>query len=399
MADKHEGLKGTEADTAMPDLAHAGKRPLSALVLSGGMALGAFEAGAYAALEEAGEPAPDIVVGASAGAVNAAIIAGNPPGARTEPLRRFWDLMATNPTPATTFLLGPPPPGGVWRAAYNEASALQTLLLGHPHLFRPRLAPGPRIGEAPALFDLEPLLAQLPAFVDFERLNNGDCRVALVATDVETGERLVFDTACGAQIGPRHIVASSALMPVFAPVELDGRLLADGGMASNAPLDLVLDAPRDRPLDCILIELFARAGSRPRTLGASVARAADLGFGNQTERILEGRAREQRLRALVGRLAARLPEQVQADAEVASLLAEAGHEPLLTLVRIGYRAARDEAGPGKLFDFSAATLADRWAAGGEAMRRALGRLQSPAAAVTLAEGLLLHEVEAQLGKA
>jgi NTE family protein len=85
--------------------------------------------------------------------------------------------------------------------------------------------------------------------------------------------------------------------------------------------------------------------------------------------------REQRLRALVGRLAARLPEQVQADVEVASLLAEAGHELPLTLVRIGYRAARDEAGPGKLFDFSAATLADRWAAGGEAMQQALGQLQ------------------------
>ena len=71
----------------------------------------------------------------------------------------------------------------------------------------------------------------------------------------------------------------------------------------------------------------------------------------------------------------------------------------MTLVRIGYRAARDEAGPGKLFDFSAATLADRWAAGGEAMQRALGRLQLPAAATTLAEGLLLHEVEARSGKA
>jgi NTE family protein len=89
-----------------------------------------------------------------------------------------------------------------------------------------------------------------------------------------------------------------------------------------------------------------------------------------------------------------LPEQVQTEAEVASLLAEAGDEPPLTLVRIGYRAARDEAGPGKLFDFSAATLADRWAAGAEAMQRALGQVQLPAAAATLAEGLLLHEVEA-----
>src|SRR3954467_10477439 len=95
-------------------------------------------------------------------------------------------------------------------------------------------------------------------------------------------------TAVGTWIGPRHVVASCALLPVFAPVEVEGRLLADAGLASNAPLDLVLDAPRDRALDCILIELFARAGSRPRTLGAAVARAADLGFGNQTQRILEG---------------------------------------------------------------------------------------------------------------
>ena len=132
MADKRDGRKGAVVDMDMPNLAQAGTRPLSALVLSGGMALGAFEAGAYAALEDAGKQAPDIVVGASAGAVNAAIIAGNPPGARTEPLRRFWDMMATNPTPAATFLFGPPPPVGAWRAAYNEASAMQTLLLGHP---------------------------------------------------------------------------------------------------------------------------------------------------------------------------------------------------------------------------------------------------------------------------
>jgi NTE family protein len=368
--------------------------PLRALVLSGGVALGAFEAGAYAALEKASAPVPDILVGCSVGAVNAAIIAGNPPGARAAPLRRFWELMATDPTPATTFLLGLPPPSGAWRTAYNEASALQTLLLGHPRMFRPRLVPGPRIGKAPALFDLEPLLARLPDFIDFDRLNRGDCRLALAAVDIETGERVVFDTARGARISPRHIVASCALLPVFAPVELDGRLLADGGLASNTPLDLVLDAPRDRPLDCILIELFARAGSRPRTLGAAVARAADLGFGNQTERILEARVREQQLRSLVGRLAARLPEALRADAEVASLLAEARREPPLTLVRIGYRGARDEAGPGKLFDYSAATLADRWVAGDAAMRQALQRLRSPAAATTLAEGLLLHEIEA-----
>ena len=349
-------------------------------MLSGGVALGAFEAGCYAALERTDERLPDWLVGASAGAVNAAIIAGNPPGQREAALRRFWESAAGEPTPVTTFLLGPPPPAGAWRAAYNEAAALQTLLFGRPGLFRPRLASGPRIGVTPALFDLAPLEARLPEVVDFDRLNDGACRVSLVGTDVETGERVVFDTAHGTRLGPRHVVACAALLPVFAPVEVEGRLLGDGGPASNVPLDLVLDAPPDGALECFVVELFARAGRRPRRFGAAMARAADLAFGNQTQRILEGRQREHRLRGLVGQLAARLPEAVRAEPGIAALLAELAEGAPMTLLRIGYHAALDEAGPGKFFDFSPATLADRWAAGEAGMQAALQRLRLPPAA-------------------
>src|SRR3712207_2504213 len=153
-----------------------------ALVLSGGVALGAFEAGAYAALEEAGAPLPNWFVGASIGAVNAAILAGNPPGRRVERLRRFWQSVARDPTPATSFLLGPPPAEGVWRKAYNEASALQAMLLGRPGLFRPRLAVGEGTGAAPALYDLGPLRERLPELLDFDRLNNGETRLSVAAT-------------------------------------------------------------------------------------------------------------------------------------------------------------------------------------------------------------------------
>jgi NTE family protein len=373
-------------------------RPVRALVLSGGIALGAFEAGAYAALEAAGEPPPDWLVGASIGAVNAAIIAGNPPARRIERLRRFWDSVAVEPMPATAFLLGPPPAAGPWRRAYNQASALQTLLFGRPGLFRPRLLPGPEIGEAPALYDLEPLCGRLRAVVDFDRLNGGETRLSVVATDVVSGERVVFDTARGARIGPEHIVASGALLPLCAPVAVEGRLLGDGGLASNAPLDLVLDEPAPAAdLLCFVVELFAREGSRPRSLAASAARAVDLAFGNQTRQLLEGRARERCLHALVGRLAARLPLELRADPEVASILAEATEESgawAATVVCLDYRAGVDEAGPGKAFDFSRATLEDRWQAGARGMREALRRLESPAGAAALAPDLLLHEVAA-----
>lgn len=363
--------------------------------MSGGIGLGAFEAGAYATLETAGGSAPDWLVGASVGAVNAAIIAGNPPGRRVTRLREFWEGTAGDPMPATSFLLGPPPPTGAWRRAYNQASVLQTLLFGRPGLFRPRLMLGPEIGEAPALFDLEPLLRRLRNLVDFDRLNGGEIRLSVVATDVVSGERVVFDTARGTRVGPEHVVASSALLPLFAPMEVDGRLLGDGGLASNAPLDLVLDDQAAEELLCFVVELFAREGSRPQSLAASLARAGDLAFGNQTQRILEGRAREHRLRVLAERLAAKLPPELREDPEVAPILAEArGGIRTATVAILAYRAALDEAGPGKAFDFSDLTLRERWQAGARGMQEVLRRIATPAQATALAPGLLLHEVEA-----
>jgi NTE family protein len=315
--------------------------PRRAMVLSGGVALGAFEAGAYAALEEAGTPLPDWFVGASIGAVNAAIVAGNPPGRRVERLRRFWDSVARDPTPATSFLLGPPPDGGAWRRAYNEAAALQALLLGRPGLFRPRLAVGERMGAVPSLYDLEPLRERLPELLDFDLLNSGGTRLSVAATDVVGGERVVFDTARGdARIGPEHIAASCALLPIFAPVEIEGRLLGDGGLAANAPVDLVLDEPDAGDVLCFL------------------------------------------------------PPELRDDPEVASILAEAegGGARSATVLCVGYRASPDQAKPGDAFDFSPATLADRWDAGARGMREALRRFGT--APRPGPHGLAVHEVEA-----
>lgn len=347
-----------------------------AAVLAGGIALGAFEAGALAALD--GEPAPTWVLGASIGAVNAGIWAGNAPGQRAAQLRAFWQAVTSDLLPLSTLLFGPPPESGAWRVAYSQAAAMQTLLLGRPGLFRPRLAPGPAVGEAPALYDLAPLADRLAEHVDFERLNSGACRVTVVATDVIGGGRVVFDTARGTSLGPRHLAASCALLPLFAPLEVDGRLLGDGGLASNAPVDLVLDDPATDDVICLLVELFAPSGQRPQTLGASVSRSLDLTFGNQTERQIESRAHTLKLRAAVRRLGATLTPQQRTTPGIAELLRDAERGPRRTTVlRLGYHAGLDEAGPAKLFDFSRVTLSDRWQAGERAMRAALDRLAQP----------------------
>ena len=353
------------------DLSGTAPRRSVSMVLAGGVAMGAYEAGAYAALHDQPGLAPDWFAGSSIGAVTAAIIAGSPPEQRVARLREFWDAMASEPWPFLSSWLAYPA-AGLWRQTLNERSALDTLAYGRPGLFRPRLAPGAQVGaqDVPALFDLQPLRERLAQLVDFDLLNGGATRVSVSCTDVISGDRVVFDTGRGDWIEMDHVLASCALLPLFAPVEVGGRLLADGGLAANTPLDLVLDDSPDGEALCFVVELFARQGSRPHTLAASASRAGDLAFGNQTRRILEGRQREHRLRSLIGRMAAHLPDDVRGIPEVAAALAE-GRTDRATVAVVAYRAGLDEAGLLKVFDFSRATLADRWRAGEAAMRDAV----------------------------
>lgn len=339
------------------------------LVLSGGIALGMYEAGAYAALHEHPELRPEWLAGSSIGSVTAALIAGNPPERRVARLREFWE--AADPFPVLSSWSDQFVSGAV-RQAQNNFSVAQTLLFGRPGLFRPRLALGLQLGaqDVPALFDVGPLAERLSELVDFDLLNSGPIRLAIACTDVISGERVVFDTGRGDRIEPRHILASCALLPLFAPVTVDDRLLADGGLGANAPLDLVLDHDDARDALCFVVELFAREGSRPHTLAASASRAGDLAFGNQTRRILEGLQRERDLRGLLGQLAARLPDAIRDDPVIAAIMAES-RTNRTTVAMLGYRAGLDEAGMLKPFDFSRATLTDRWRAGDAAMRRAV----------------------------
>jgi NTE family protein len=274
--------------------------------------------------------------------------------------------------------------------AYNQAGALETILFGRPTIFRPRLAPGPRTGpdDVSALYDLDPLRQHLDEFVDFEILNSGAVRLSIATTDVVTGERVVFDTA-EQHVGPEHVIASCALLPVFAPVEVEGRLLGDGGLSANTPLDLIFDVASSGELICFAVDLFALEGSRPQTMAAGVSRAVDLAFGNQTRRILDGRQREYRLREMISRLSASLEPETRNDPAIAAILSEGRTGPI-QLFYLSYRAAPDELGPAKLFDFSRATIDDRWRQGAGDMQRALLELNEPVDKRPL--GLAVHEI-------
>ncbi len=202
--------------------------PRRALVLGGGNAVGAYFAGAYEALHAAVQE-PDWVAGSSVGAITAALIAGNSPPLRLERLRR-WRERASAPNWLPPFA-----------RASQWAAAIESRLLGRPALFHTRML-GLRTAspEQASVYDTTPMRETLTALIDFDRLNGGDMRVSIKCTDLEGGEEVAFDTGQD-RLGPEHLMASAALIPDLPPVRVGGRLLVDGGLASNTPAELALE--------------------------------------------------------------------------------------------------------------------------------------------------------------
>ena len=260
-----------------------------ALVFAGGNAVGSYHAGVYETLHARGHR-PGWVVGASIGAVTAAIIAGNAPEDRVAKLGQFWEEATLGAGPSPTALLKP-------RQVYNGLHALLALAWGRPNIFRHRL-PGlwsalPWMPDDVALFDNAPLLRTLTRLVDFERLNRGDTRLTVACVDIESGEEVYFDSAREA-IRPEHILASTALPPAFPPVEIDGRVLCDAGYTNNLPLDPVFATEPERDLLCIASDLFSPRAPRPKSLDAVLERANDLIFASAPRRTIAGLARDLR---------------------------------------------------------------------------------------------------------
>ena len=331
-----------------------------ALVLSGGSALGAYQAGVYEALQAAGM-LPDWVSGASAGAVNGAIIAGNAPDRRVERLRSYWRPGLTEAADDSAI--------DEWR----RTMAVQTALLaGRIGMFAPRnlLIPSWPFGstEPPSLFDTAPLGAALAQLVDFEQLNRAAPRYCAAAVDIETGEDVIFDTA-RAPITPEHIRASSALLPAFPPVEVAGRLLGDAGISANLPLDAVLEQADGRML-VVAVDLLPLQAGRPQTLTEVASRLQDLTFATQSRRAIDW---WQRLFAarVAGPAAARVPA--------------------ITLIHLIY-ADQDREVVGKAFDFSPATIRERWDIGARDGRAVLAALDDGRVAVATEPGLHVHRL-------
>jgi NTE family protein len=332
-----------------------------ALVLQGGGALGSYQAGVYDALRQRGSHL-QWIAGVSIGAINAALIVGNAPDKRVERLREFWNLVSSGPSQRLPGWMGD-------RATLNQWSANLAAMYGIPGFFRPRVSPGFLLGGAAPLlsyYDTSPLRETLERQVDFDRINAREVRLSVGAVNVRTGNSIYFDNTLQ-KIGPEHIMASGALPPGFAPVEIDGEAYWDGGLVSNTPLQYVLDQhPRSEALVVLQVDLFNASGPMPTTLSEVLERQKDITYSSRTRMNTDALAANVNLQQAIADLIAKLPSALREDPSVAAVQAHLTHKPI-DIFHLIYRDKPYER-DSKDYEFSRATVDEHWAAGERDLR-------------------------------
>jgi len=329
-----------------------------ALVLQGGGALGAYQAGVYQALHEH-RLTPDWVVGTSIGAINAAIIAGNPREKRLLRLQEFWERVAHG----DAFDMRKVADSA--RQFNIRMATLDTVMRGVPGFFEPRMLHPFALGmsvdpEQAGFYDTAPLAKTLRELVDFDYLNSADgMRLTVEAVKVTCGRRAAFDNRQQA-IAPEHIMASGALPPGFPPVRVDGELYWDGGLFSNTPLETVLDdAPRVNTL-CFMVDLWSASGDEPTTIDEVATRQKDVMFASRSTNHIEHYLELHRLRSLVRKLHGELPEACQK--RTAYALDAVGNDSTIHIVRLAY-SGRDWHMASKDINFARGSIRWRWEQG------------------------------------
>jgi len=178
----------------------------TALVLSGGGSLGAVQAGMLLALADGGI-VPDLVVGTSVGALNAAYVAGQPWPRGPRRLVEVWSRVRRSDVFPTSLV-----------------STARALAGRSDHLVSER-----RLRE---------LIAKN---LTFERLEQAPIPLAVVATEVMTGMEVVLRHGDAVDA----VLASACLPGVFTPTSVDGHLLIDGGLVDNTPISVAADLGAD----------------------------------------------------------------------------------------------------------------------------------------------------------
>jgi NTE family protein len=376
-------LLKSECDPAAPWRPEACHR--IALVLQGGGALGAYQAGVYQALHEAGME-PDWVCGVSIGAINSAIIAGNPPEKRLERLQTFWDRITARKVWHYT------PDGDIYRKARNLTSSFMTSTLGQPGFFKPHevnpwLSPA-GAKTATSYYDTTPLRETLLELVDFDRINARHMHFAVGAVNVLTGNFLYFDNKKEV-IEPEHVMASGALPPALPMVRIGTDHFWDGGIVSNTPLQHLLDQEDGQNSLVFQVDLFSARGQLPRDIHEVTSRHKDIVYSSRTRHNTDVYKKMNNLKASLYKALLKVPEGELSNEE-RIMREKLTHLSGITILQLIYQQKAYE-GDSKDFDFSATSMREHWMSGLEDTRRTLLRrdwLAMPAEGM----GIVVHDV-------
>ncbi|KTC93140.1 MULTISPECIES: DUF3734 domain-containing protein [Legionella] len=335
-----------------------------ALVLQGGGALGSYQGGVYEALAEA-ELHPDWVAGISIGAINAAIIAGNPPKERADKLKGFWESITANPLLDWTTLSSQlTPRGDLARGFFNNMSAIYTLMNGTTDFFAPRV-PTPFFQpdgtiEATSFYDTKALKTTLERFIDFDRINQEGTRFSVGAVNICSGNFVYFDNYKDI-IRPEHVMASGSLPPGFAATEIDGEFYWDGGLISNTPLQWIVDGDTRQDTLVFQVDLWSARGTIPRNLRGAMTRQKEIQYSSRTRAATTQFKRLQQARYILSKLLKKLPREFQ-EIEEAKILRQIADHKVYNIVQLVYRSQQYES-YSKDYEFSRLTMNEHWKAG------------------------------------
>jgi NTE family protein len=333
------------------------------LVFQGGGALGAYQAGVFQALEEAGIE-PDWIIGTSIGAINAAIIAGNEPKNRLARLEEFWKRMAHK---------SPWHSGVAFPQLAQSLSFWNTVVQGIPGFFEPNpLAVWGqhfRMGaENAGYYTTAPLEKTLRELIDFSRIGHGRPRLTVGAAEVRTSRMTYFDSRDMA-LRVEHIMASGALPPAFPPIRINGELYWDGGILSNTPSEVVFDDnPRKSSL-IFAVHMWNPVGPEPESLWEVTHRQKDVQYSSRVSNHIARQLETHRLRYIINQLAAQIPE-AQRKTDAFKQMAAYGCLTQMHVVRLLAPALAWEDHT-KDVDFSPEGIGERWRAGFHNTREAI----------------------------
>jgi len=349
------------------------------LVLQGGGALGAYQAGVYQGLHEAGVE-PTWVVGTSIGAINAALICGNKPEDRLRQLQEFWSRVGYEHRP-----------DAAWWCSAN----LNTMLRGIRGFFElnPQAVwgPGAELGaDRAAFYSTQPLKATLSELVDFDTINGRHVRLTVGAVNVGSGDMKYFDCS-QMRIGLEHIMASGALPPAFPAIRVDGEPYWDGGVYSNTPIEVVLDDQPRRDTLIFAVNVWQPKGTEPMTIWQVMGRQKDIQYASRAKSHVARQQQIHKLRHIINGLAARLPPAEREDPMVREI---AAYGCRTTMHLVNLLAPRlDGEDHTKDIDFANNSIRARWQAGLADAQRAVAAEPWRRPADPL-EGIIVHDINA-----